>query len=184
MIAVIVGTNRPNSNSRRVADQVVRMHFTLGCPSHLIDLANLPPGIIHPTAYDEKPPEFSEFSSKVLDATGLVVVVPEYNGSFPGVLKLFIDHLPFPQSLERKPVCLVGISAGMWGALRAVEQLQGIFGYRNAHLFPERVFIPRCNSVFDSEGRMNDIDLLGRLERQAMGFCKFIEVLSRTPAVA
>ena len=39
-----------------------------------------------------------------------------------------------------------GLSAGVWGALRPIEQLQAIFGYRNACLFPERVFMPAGQS--------------------------------------
>ena len=48
--------------------------------------------------------------------------------------------LKFPESFEKRPVCFTGLGAGIWGALRPVEQLQAIFGYRNAYLFPERVF--------------------------------------------
>ncbi len=44
----------------------------------------------------------------------------------------------------------------MWGALRPVEQLQAIFGYRNAHLFPERVFIPVVNDHLTPEGRLGN----------------------------
>lgn len=178
MITTILGTNRPNSNTRRVGDELQQIYMRLGCQANLIDLIDLPQEIFQPTAYAEKPAAFAGFSRKVLDSSGLVIIVPEYNGSFPGILKLFIDHLPFPQSFEKKPVCFVGLSAGMWGALRAVEQLQSVFGYRNAHLYPERVFIPRCSGVFNIDGGINDAELVGRLERQASGFLKFVETLS------
>ena len=72
-----------------------------------------------------------------------MVVVPEYNGSFPGILKYFIDLLPFPESFDCRPVSYVGVSAGQWGALRAVEQLQLVFGYRNAYVHPPRTFLLR-----------------------------------------
>jgi len=74
-------------------------------------------------------------------ADGIVTVVPEYNGSFPGVLKYFIDMLRFPESLYGIPAAFVGIAAGEWGALRAVEQMEMVFQYRHAHLFGRRVFI-------------------------------------------
>ena len=41
--------------------------------------------------------------------------------------------------------------AGIWGALRPVEQLQAIFGYRNAYLYPERVFLPGIGKLKVSE---------------------------------
>jgi NAD(P)H-dependent FMN reductase len=114
------------------------------------------------------------FAKAVLDAHGLVVVTPEYNGSFPGVLKVFIDHLKFPESFESKPVCFVGLAAGIWGALRSVEQLQQIFGYRNAHIFPSRVFMPGIGGLLDDAGALKDPELQGRLRRQAEGFAGFV----------
>jgi NAD(P)H-dependent FMN reductase len=111
----------------------------------------------------------------VLDSSGLIVVSPEYNGGVPGVLKYFIDMLKFPESFEARPVCFVGVAAGIWGALRPIEQLQMIFGYRNAYIFPERVFLPRVNDLLDDDGRLNDAESLKRLRQQAEGFISFVE---------
>ena len=76
----------------------------------------MPLSLFSPDAYSEKPQEFEEYSQNVLDADGLVIVVPEYNGSYPGALKLFIDMLKFPESFENKPVAFIGIAAGIWEA--------------------------------------------------------------------
>ena len=113
----------------------------------------------------------------MLQASGFTVVTPEYNGSVPGVLKYFIDMLKFPESFEHKPVCFTGLAAGMWGALRPVEQLQAIFGYRNAHIFPVRVFMPQIHNLLDHSGKIKDAELLARLRSQAEGFAKFAEHL-------
>ncbi|MFO1489311.1 MAG: NAD(P)H-dependent oxidoreductase, partial [Verrucomicrobiota bacterium] len=98
-------------------------------------------------------------------------------GSLPGVLKYFIDMLPFPESFERRPVCFVGLAAGMWGALRPVEQLQAIFGYRNAFIYPERVFMPGIGKLFDEAGHFANADMEKRLAQQAAGFAEFAERL-------
>jgi NAD(P)H-dependent FMN reductase len=87
--------------------------------------------------------------------------------------------LKFPESFERKPVCFTGLSAGMWGVLRPVEQLQAIFSYRNAHIFPERVFMPGINDLLDDNGRLNNPELLERLRKQAEGFVEFVERLQQ-----
>ena len=105
-------------------------------PLHVLDLAQLPPEIFSPTSYAEKPKSFQPFCRRHPALGGLHVVTPEYNGSVPGVLKYFIDMLKFPESFENRPVCFTGLGAGIWGALRPVEQLQAIFGYRNAFVFP------------------------------------------------
>ena len=177
MITLIVGTNRPGSNTRKVARHIEEIYAELKVPLRVLDLAQLPPEIFSPAAYGEKPKSFQPFTEAVLRASGLHVVTPEYNGSVPGVLKYFIDMLKFPESFERRPVCFTGLAAGVWGALRPVEQLQQIFGYRNAHIFPERVFLPQVNSLLDPSGRLNNPELLDRLRKQAAGFVDFVERL-------
>jgi chromate reductase len=179
MITLIVGTNRPGSNTRKVAQQLEEIYADLGVRLNVLDLAQLPPEIFAPASYAEKPASFHPFAEAVLKAAGLHVVSPEYNGSLPGVLKYFIDMLKFPESFERRPVCFTGLSAGVWGALRPVEQLQAIFIYRNAHLYPERVFLPRINHLLDDSGRLRDADLMGRLRQQAEGFVEFVERLQK-----
>ena len=179
MIALIVGTNRPGSNTRKVARLIEEIYAGLKVPLHVLDLAQMPPEIFSPSSYAEKPKSFQSFSDAVLSSAGLHVVTPEYNGSVPGVLKYFIDMLKFPESFEKRPVCFTGLGAGIWGALRPVEQLQAIFSYRNAYLFPERVFLPRINDLLDDAGRLKDPELLLRLKSQAEGFVDFVERVQR-----
>lgn len=177
LITILSGTNRPHSNTRKVAGQVEALYREAGVRLHLLDLGAMPPGIFAPSSYAEKPPEFAGFIEPVLGCDGLVVVTPEYNGGLPGVLKYFIDMLPFPESFERRPVCFVGLAAGLWGALRPVEQLQAIFGYRNAYLYPERVFMPGIGQLLDDGGRIQDGKLIERLRAQATGFLRFVRRL-------
>jgi NAD(P)H-dependent FMN reductase len=177
MIVIISGTNRPGSNTHKVASHVVAVYQSLGVKTYFLDLAALPPEIFSAASYAEKPAAFKPFTDAILEADGLVVVTPEYNGGIPGVLKYFIDMLPFPESFERRPVCFVGLSAGIWGALRPVEQLQAIFGYRNAFVFPERVFMPGIHKLLDEAGRFTGPDLAKRLQAQAEGFVGFVERL-------
>ena len=177
MIVIISGTNRPGSNTRKVTANIESVYSALGVPFQVLDLAQLPPEIILPSAYEQKPAAFQKFADMVLAADGLVVVSPEYNGGIPGILKLFIDMLPFPESFEQRPVCFVGVAAGLWGALRPVEQLQAIFGYRNAYVYPERVFMPGIGKLLDESGRFTSPDIEKRLTKQATGFVEFVESL-------
>ena len=175
-ILIIAGTNRPGSYCLRVANRLQRHYRNLDVPHSLLSLQELPQSIFLPEAYAKKPKEFLPIQQRVLDAAGLHMVVPEYNGGFPGVLKLFIDHLKFPDSFEHKPVCFTGEANGMWGAFRPVEQIQMIFGYRNAYVFPHRVFIPRIQSQFDGDGNLSSsFDQL--LHDQAMNFPGFVRKL-------
>lgn len=177
MIEIIVGTNRPGSNSRKVAVQLLEIYQRHGIAAQLFDLAAIPGEIFSPASYGGKPAAFAPFAQRILDAKGLHVVTPEYNGSVPGVLKYFIDMLKFPESFERKPVAFTGVSAGMWGALRPIEQLQQIFSYRNGHLFPVRVFIPGIGGELGADEKLKSTELVERLDAQARGFSEFVKRL-------
>jgi len=67
----------------------------------------------------------------------------------------------------------VGLAAGEWGALRAVEQLEMVFQYRHAHLFGRRVFIKGIGGVVNEVGEIADAGILRRLDEQMTGFVDF-----------
>ncbi|HEX8524794.1 MAG TPA: NADPH-dependent FMN reductase [Tepidisphaeraceae bacterium] len=174
-ILIIAGTNRPNANALRIA-KILAGHYAKQPVAHeVFSLTDLPKEMFDPSAYASKPPAVQALQQRVLDALGLHVITPEYNGSFPGALKYFIDMLKFPESFDCKPVAFVGEANGAWGGLRAVEHLQGVFGYRNAHIFPERVFIASVKEKFDAEGNIVDTAIDERLARQAQRFAFYAQ---------
>lgn len=175
-ILIISGTNRPDSNALRVAN-IIRGHYQRAGVSDvgLYSLTEMPREIFEPTSYATKPASWAAVQQRIVDSAGLHIVTPEYNGSFPGMLKYFIDMLKFPESFDAKPVAFTGEAAGLWGALRSVEQLQMIFGYRNAHVFPDRVFIPGIGQKLDAAtGKLHDASIDDRLAKQAAGFAEFV----------
>ena len=173
-LTLVSGTNRPGSNTRKITGLLAGIYAELGQPAEILDLADLPPEIFLPASYAKKPPAFARFSNTILASDGVHIVTPEYNGGLPGVLKYFIDMLKFPEAFEHRPVAFTGVAAGMWGGLRPVEQLAAIFSYRNAHLFPERVFLPGINQQLSPEGQLTKEDSLQRLHAQATGFVGFV----------
>jgi len=178
MITILSGTNRPGANTRKIVALLEADLQSAGETVRVLDLADLPKEIFAPASYADKPEAFAPFAEAVLTSAGVIVVTPEYNGGPPGVLKYFIDMLPFPESFERRPVAFVGVAAGRWGALRPVEQLQAIFAYRNACLFPERVFLPSIDTQLDDHGQLKDPALATRLRALAIGFAEFVRRLT------
>ncbi len=179
MIILITGTNRKASKSSVMARCLSLIYDEMGIENKVLELNELPPETFSPDAYIVKPPKVLEFTQDILNASGLVVVTPEYNGSMSGALKLFIDLLPFPESFEGRPVCYVGLASGQFGALRPVEHLQQVFGYRNAYNFPKRVFIPAVHDFLDDEKGILDEDLATRLKEQARSFVEFCRNLGK-----
>lgn len=177
MLAVIAGTNRPGSRTLEIARMVEKTLAGNGDQVTFLDLAELPPDLMASTSYAAKPDGFEVFQNVVLAARGILTVVPEYNGSFPGILKYFIDMLRFPESLHEKPAGFIGLSSGRWGAVRAVEQLEMVFQYRHAHLYGRRVFIPSIGTAIDETGNLVDPDLGQRLHDMVCGFSVFCDRL-------
>lgn len=174
MIEIISGTNRPRSNALKLSMILRRIYEEAGARVNILSLEEMPPEIFNPASYAKKPESFGAIQDRVLAAEGLHVVTPEYNGSFPGVLKYFIDMLKFPDSFEHKCVCFTGEAAGNWGAFRSVEQLQLIFGYRNAYVMPERVWLPDINNKLNEAGtEIIDEALRKHVEAQCRSFFGF-----------
>jgi NAD(P)H-dependent FMN reductase len=175
-IVVIPGTNRAGSLSLTLAKLVAADYAALGHQPEVLAL-ELGAEFLEPEAYKQPKPAVRALVERFLAADGVVFVVPEYNGSYPGVLKLFLDMLPYPAGFDRRPCAFIGLSAGQFQALRAVEHLQGVAGYRNAFIYPNRVFIGESHKQFDAAGGLVDARLAQRLRDQALGFVQFITAL-------
>lgn len=173
MIVLISGTNRANAITLKVARAIEGFLREDGCDVQLLDLATLPEDLFKPGGYIEKPAAFAPFQEAILAAEGILSVVPEYNGSFPGIMKYFIDMLKFPESLKGVPAAFVGLAAGEWGGLRSVEQLEMVFQYRSAHLFGKRVFLKKVHECIDADGSIIDEAICQRLREQAIEFAAF-----------
>ncbi len=175
MIEIVSGTNRPGSNALRVSNVIRGIYEGLGAEARILDLADMSAEVFDPASYAEKPASFKPLADRVLNADGLHVVTPEYNGSFPGVLKYFIDMLKFPESFEHRCVAFTGEAAGVWGGLRSVEQLEMIFNYRNAYLLPERTFITQIHNKLNDAGELTDEFQAGLLKKQCAEFVEFVK---------
>lgn len=95
-----------------------------------------------------------QWSNIMKRADGLVIVSPEYNHGYPGELKLMLDQLY--QEYNRKPVGICGVSAGMLGGGRTVEQLRLVA--IELQMVPTRnaVYFANVQTLFDDKGQMKD----------------------------
>jgi chromate reductase, NAD(P)H dehydrogenase (quinone) len=136
MITIISATNRPNSNTRAIADLYAAMLKDKDEAHQMLDLADLPADFIQTALYENtgKNEVFNKLSSMIATADKVVFVVPEYNSSFPGVLKAFIDGLQYPNTFNGKKAALVGISSGMQGSGMAMSHLTDILNYLGMHV--------------------------------------------------
>lgn len=174
---IIVGTNRPESRSLEVAKIVQEEFKANGEEVEIIELSDLPLSQLTGAEYSaDKPEKLLEMNAKIDSSDGLIVIAPEYNGSMPGILKLFIDHMSFPKAFESRPVCFIGLG-GRFGGLRPVEHLQQVFGYRNAYIFPIRVFLINVWNIL-RDGKIHEEETAQLLKDQVKGFQKFTKALN------
>jgi chromate reductase, NAD(P)H dehydrogenase (quinone) len=173
-IVLLSATDRPSSKALEIAGYLKTRFEHTGTQPEIVSLEDYPLERVAGGRYGASIPEVEVFNERVLSADGLVFIVPEYNGSFPGILKMFIDYLPFPEAFRNLPLAFIGEASGAFGALRAVEHLQQICGYRNALMFPERVFIQRVNQNFDKDTGIADAKTNEFLESLIRNFTDFV----------
>lgn len=178
MIQVLVGTNRKDSRSSLFAQTVCKKLIANGQEAEVMSLSEIDWSQMNHNMYGAEavPASVKKMVEKVNQAEGLYVVCPEYNGSFPGALKMFIDYWDYPTSFEKRPICFTGMG-GMFGGLRPVEHLQQVFGYRNAFVFPERIFLTNVWEVMDKEGEISNETTAGLIDQQVKNFATFVKAL-------
>lgn len=176
-IHVLAATDRPGSNAYKVA-KYANQFLAEKADTKIFSLKDFPLKDVAGGKYGNVPESVKNFNNEFLNADGFLFVVPEYNGGFPGILKLFYDYLPFPEAFNMAPVSLIGEAAGAFGALRAVEQFEQLLKYRKAHIYPERIFIQRVNDAFDEEHGLKNDNLQEKLESQLTNFPDFVETIT------
>ncbi|WP_420155007.1 NADPH-dependent FMN reductase [Siphonobacter sp.] len=144
MITIVSSTNQKNSRSRQIAEYYRQQIQQAGAESRIVDLADLPIDFIYSALYGNfgKHDAFNAIRDSVENASKLIFIVPEYNGSFPGVLKAFLDGFHYPSKLSGKMVALVGISDGGSGNPLGMSHLTDILSFMNATVLGLRVKIP------------------------------------------
>lgn len=161
MITIVVSTNRNDSTSEIIAKYYQQVLQSKQAQAEIINLKDLPPDFIVSALYENegKNPVFNNLREKVLASEKLIFIVPEYNGSFPGVLKAFIDGMPYPSAFMDKKIALVGLSAGIQGGALALSHLSDIFSYLNANILGYKVKLIQIEKNMKYEQITNDFYL-------------------------
>src|SRR5258708_37553295 len=117
-IPIIVGSTRRDRQTIKVARFVLaRLRQRKGVETEPLDLLEYNFPIMEERLHrrDDPPPRLQEYADKIARAHSLIIVTPEYNNGYPGVLKNALDYL-LPE-YERKPIGIVTVSAGGFGGI-------------------------------------------------------------------
>jgi chromate reductase, NAD(P)H dehydrogenase (quinone) len=174
MITIIIGTNRKDSVSSEIAIYYQNLLKRKGEESQILDLRELPEDFAFSALYEMSGTNetFNRFRTTIEESHKFVFIVPEYNYSFPGVLKTFIDGLKYPDSFTDKKCAMVGISSGMHGAAVALSHLTDIFNYLGMNVLAQKPKLARINAHW-KEGELTNTLYQELLEEQVDKFIKF-----------
>ncbi len=156
-IPIIAGSTRRDRQSIKVARFVLaRLQQRKGVGTELLDLLEYNFPIMEERLHrrDDPPPRLQEYADKIARADALIIVTPEYNNGYPGVLKNAIDYL-LPE-YERKPIGIVTVSAGGFGGITCLAQLRLVTLGMGAFPIPESLAISRVHDSFKDDGTPND----------------------------
>ncbi|GGH08525.1 NAD(P)H-dependent oxidoreductase [Sphingobacterium alkalisoli] len=156
MNLIISGTNRLGSNSLKVARYYQEQLQRRGEEWEIFSLSDLPHDIIYSDLYGKRSADFAPIQEKVSAARKFIFIVPEYNGSYPGVLKVFIDACAFPASFYHKKAVLVGVATGKYGNIRGVDHLTGVCNYMRMHVLPLKIHIPHIQNELNNNNEFID----------------------------
>jgi chromate reductase len=173
MVTIIAGTNRPGSSTLKLAKYYQKILSEKGLQTDLLSLTELPDNCIVSDLYGKRSAEFEKIQKRITATEKFIFIIPEYNGSFPGVLKLFIDACTFPESFYDKKAALVGLSAGKYGNIRGVEHFTGICNYINLHVMPLKIHITSIKGELNENADLFNADTVKFTHEQIDKFIKF-----------
>ena len=173
MITIISGTNRPHSNTFKLATYYQQKLTERGVASQILSLTDLSVDFISADMYKSRSLAFQPYQDRITATEKFIFVIPEYNGSFPGILKTFVDACQFPNSFFNKKAALVGLSSGKYGNVRGVDHFTGVCHYVRLQVLPLRIHIPHIFQELDAEGNLHKEDTLRFTTEQIEEFIRF-----------
>lgn len=173
MITIIAGTNRNFSKTLIVANAYSQLLTDLGAENQVFSMTELPIDIASTHLLKPKEEKFNALLEKYIRPIDkFVVVVPEYQGTFPGIFKLMLDGVP-PEYFDNKKVAMVGVSTGRAGNLRGMDHLTTAFHYLNMHVYMNKIPVSRVQDLLSKDFLLTDENTLTTLKKQAQGFLNY-----------
>src|SRR5687767_1150327 len=170
-IPVILGTSRRGRQSAHVAALMRReVGNRPGVTTDLIDIATVP----MPVDDAGENIKDSSFAEQMVRADGLVIVAPEYNHGYPGLLKHVLDSCL--KEYIHKAVGIVGVSAGPFGGARVIENLVPVMRELGLVTIFWDVNFSNARNLFDDAGTLKDDTYLRRIDK----FLRELTWMSRT----
>lgn len=173
MITVISGTNRKNSRTFIVAQAFAEILKEAGAQVEVLDLASIDFSYFSENMYSAKgiSPKLVELQERyILGAEKLAFFLPEYNGSYPGIVKLFIDGISvheYGKNFKGKVIAMAGVASGRAGNLRGMDHLATSLAYMGGWILPNKLPVSGVEGLLDADDVLIDLPTLEALKVHA-----------------
>lgn len=178
MISIISGTNRPNSKTLKAAELYKSVLEKRNEDVQLLNLEDLPDNFYNSAMYngDAMSDELKAIQDKYfLEADKVIIVSPEYNGCFPGIVKMFIDAISvreYKKTFSQRKFALVGVASGRAGNLYGMCALTIVLNHVGSIVYPNKLPLSSIGAVLDEAGNW-DAKLVTDVEGHIDGFLAF-----------
>ena len=180
MITIIAGSNRKGSLTKVFAEKYREiLSKETNQKIQLLALEELPHDWFLASMYQgsDMPDSLKAIQEQyILPARGFIVLSPEYNGSFPGVLKLFIDACSvrkYTENFKGKKAAFIGIASGRAGNLRGMGHLASIFNHLGATTMPNQLPLSSVEALMNENDQVVDEDAIAAMTAHAREFVAF-----------
>jgi NAD(P)H-dependent FMN reductase len=173
MITIFCATNRPDSNTKRIAKNYQKLVEGQGSEAKVYSFEDLPSDFMLAENYGESPKSFSQVMKEMIEPVDrFVFVVPEYNGSYPGITKLFLDTIK-PSTWQGKKAALVGVASGRAGNLRGMDHLAAVLNYLKMEVYSQKIPLSSIHKHLNESGIIITEEYNDLLNEQIKEFLRF-----------
>jgi chromate reductase len=177
-VAVLVGSLRKESYSRKIAKNLVNL-FPNEYKLEFVEMGNLPFYNEDYDAENNAPAEYDAFRNTMKGMDAVLFVTPEYNRSLPAVLKNALDvgSRPYGESVyDGKPALIVSQSIGAISGFGANHHLRQALTFLNMPVVQQpEVYIGNSPDLLDENGKINNEDTVQYLQNAVDTFVNLIE---------
>jgi chromate reductase len=145
MITILSATNRQDSMTLKMASVYYNILSEKISDVHLVSLENK-------NVWERSNDMLELEKNYLIPSDKFVFVMPEYNGSFPGILKVMLDNSDIKKCWWYKKVMLVGVADGRAGNLRGLDHMTNILHYLKMHVMYNKLPFSRINDELNKDG--------------------------------
>lgn len=181
-IAILLGSVRTGRQTHKIAYYVERQLAARGHEVLMLDLGIQPVPLMDERYNRKEDPiaEIVDMGRKLKEADGILLVSPEYHGSFTGVLKNALDY--YWAEFEHKPMGVIATGSGRMGGINASTQLQHVILSLGAYPVPYKLLVPQIQHAFNEQMEPATPELVKSADRFLNEFLWFANAIVQAKA--